>query len=494
MKNKKQNIRNNSQMKEDSVDPNQIAAPKMDERDVKQIMENHRDILQREKPQEEEVPEVRARPKKKKPMKNEDRVKMLYFEKYGGKAKASKLGKRRKSKKAMGKRLKSESKAQAKDSLYEPRRVEAQPKGGSIRDKHAQRRLSKDRLKEMRKLSKEKKKGDSRKHQKDYSGIIEQIEQNYESRGKINLSEYYQDGDQSFQKYRPSHIREKVLPPTIGRRHTDLASYREARKQQKLKNKHSREQLVPKTHYSMLEPETGGATQGQDLINMSYQMPGRILEEDEFRGGNINNIQPAEKERPKNKDLISRNKESARKGPKNSGKKAKHVKSRFKKTGNLGGTKNSYTSFMKSGNFEKEFLEEINYKKPRKKKIGGLITSAERSNYQSKVSNLKEDSQMHYQSNLSGKPENHEFGRNSPPQSEGTKPPTGHSQKEMINIYRNDPPQPLWRREPTKGSGDQLPSNSDIQRVSMMEKDSEFYEYSEINSVAQDLSKQSTAL
>ena len=54
---------------------------------------------------------------------------------------------------------------------------------------------------------------------------------------------------------------------------------------------------------------------------------------------------------------IKKNKEINRKALYKSGKKKK---GKLKKTGNLNKTKNSYTSFMKSGNFEKEFMEELN--------------------------------------------------------------------------------------------------------------------------------------
>jgi hypothetical protein len=82
----------------------------MEEKDVKQIMQDHRDILKQEIYQNrqygeyrrEEMPEVetqvrvedyedqevepvKPRRKKKKEMNNEDMVKKLYFQKYGGK-------------------------------------------------------------------------------------------------------------------------------------------------------------------------------------------------------------------------------------------------------------------------------------------------------------------------------------------------------------------------------------------------------------------------
>lgn len=101
MKNKKQNIKQ-SQPREVEADEGQ----KLDERDVKQIMQDHRQILQQERAgrvhtepsytgereTEEQVPASEAKPKvpkKKKEMNNESLVKMLYFKKYAGKSRSS---------------------------------------------------------------------------------------------------------------------------------------------------------------------------------------------------------------------------------------------------------------------------------------------------------------------------------------------------------------------------------------------------------------------
>lgn len=99
MKNKKQNIKQSQPRK---VEDEQ----KIGERDVKQIMREHRDILQQERAarvqtessllenaeHEEEVPMEQVKPKvpkKKKEMKDENLVKMLYFKKYAGKSRSS---------------------------------------------------------------------------------------------------------------------------------------------------------------------------------------------------------------------------------------------------------------------------------------------------------------------------------------------------------------------------------------------------------------------
>jgi hypothetical protein len=424
-------------------------------------------------------------------------------------------------------------------------------------NKMAKRRLSKDRLNEMRKLSKEKKKSSNskKKNLQNYSVIIDQIDKNYDSRNKINLSEYYQESDQSFQKYRPSNIKEKILPPSINRRQSDLASYRDARKQHKLRNKYSKEQLMPKTHYSMMEPETGGATQGRDLINMSYQMPGRILEEEEVYGGGVNNIHAnvnANANANLRRDFIggagdnmSRNvgdskaydilntntnvntnmdrdrdiRNSGNNGDRDdnkmltgksnkdkkvlkSGKKKK--KKKLNKTGNLSGTKNSYTSFMKSGNFEKEFMEEIHDKKNKKKikkkkdtSTDKKISKPEDSNflkkYESQISNLNKDSIMHYQSNLSGaKGDYQSFKIDSQMNPNNNSVSNKESAKDIINIYNDNTKHMTNNRE--RNSQKELPSNSHIRRLSNFEKDSNFYEYSEKNSIAQDFSKHSNTI
>ena len=58
----------------------------------------------------------------------------------------------------------------------------------------------------------------------------------------------------------------------------------------------------------------------------------------------------------------------------------------------------------------------------------------------------------------------------------------------MVNIYKIDPNNPLKQIVSSKKI---IGSNSDIQGVSELEKDSQFYEYSEVGSLAVGLSKQS---
>jgi hypothetical protein len=97
MKNKKKNIKNQSQMEDDpdDVDYN----PKLKKTDVRKIMEDHRNILEREQKDDyEEYGEKQVEPRKmskkqskskrkKKPVNDEDMVKMLYFKKYASKSK-----------------------------------------------------------------------------------------------------------------------------------------------------------------------------------------------------------------------------------------------------------------------------------------------------------------------------------------------------------------------------------------------------------------------
>lgn len=338
----------------------------------------------------------------------------------------------------------------------------------------------------MRKVSKEKKKSSTKKKpEKNYSMIIEQIDQNYESRKKGSHTEYYQDQP----KYRPTQIKEKILPPTIGRRHTDLASYREARKQQKMRQKYSKE-MTPATHYSMLEPETGGTRHVKDLINMSYHIPGKILEEEDDMSGRVNNIKPQENYM----DLIEREVQKEQKEKAKIYKSGKKKKKTYKGT-NKSGTKKSYTSFMKSGNFEKEFMEELNEYPGRKSKKSINRVSIDQNkikdDYKSKkseVSNLDYDSQIptNFISNKRTDYDSFPIKNKINPEHNTL----DESKKEVVNIYDNTPKHPVYDIK-NKNSDPKIESNSDIQRVSMMEKDSMFYEYSELGSHAVDLSKKS---
>ena len=379
------------------------------------------------------------------------------------------------------------------EAKRKPRRTDPNIKP-YVREGGAKRKLSKDKFKEMRKVSKEKKKSNSRmkKPDKNYSMIVDQIDQNYESRGKVNYSQYY--NDQEPPRYRPSHIKEKILPPSLtGQRHMDLASYREARKQQKLKQKY--EHLAHKGHYSMLEPETGSTTHGQDLINMSYQMPVKILEEDEFQN-KINNIGPRAEPQEVTEDLIGRRnpKKKDKKGLYKSGHKKKK---KAGKNPNLSGTKKSYTSFMKSGNFEKEFMEEINYDTESKDTHSAMKTSLDTnkpttsekklfSGYQKplEVSNLNSESNR-FQS------EDPQIQFDSFPINPEEQAKQEQSSKDVVNIYHNsNVPHPIYAQARAKHDK-QLGSDSDIQRVSELERDSRFYEYSEVGSLAVDMSRKS---
>ena len=101
MKNKKKNIKNQSQMEDD---PNDVEYnPKLKKTDVRKIMEDHRNILEREKQDDyEEYGEKQMEPRKmskkkskskrkKKPVNEEDMVKMLYFKKYASKSKLERI-------------------------------------------------------------------------------------------------------------------------------------------------------------------------------------------------------------------------------------------------------------------------------------------------------------------------------------------------------------------------------------------------------------------
>ena len=329
------------------------------------------------------------------------------------------------------------------------------------------RRDSRDRLYEKRKESKEKKQRSNSRKDKNYSVIIEKIEQNFEPRQKTNKSYFYEenpDKDSLLEGYKPTNI--KQIPP---RRTTDIISYREARKQLKQRNKGSGDKDIKTDKTNVMNPQH--SHHSELSIN-----------------------------KPENNELKSKNKipEIIATKPQ---KKPKKIKKNV--SSQLSSSKKFYKSFMRSGNFEKQFCDEI--KSPRKikkaeaekKTLNTSLDQNDEPEIEDSVQNKKPISNLEIEDlnqpqtslnsisnddasntlNIEKKVSNNKQNNLL----------TSTQNKDNINIYQDsdeikilEPGLPLF-------SG----NNSETPRYSDLENNSRFYEYSDVTSAGIMPSKQS---
>lgn len=378
--------------------------------------------------------------------------------------------------------------------------------------KFMRKHLSRDKLKERRKESKGRKNSsENQKPSKNYSLIIEKIEESFNSNTNPNSNQQDNPKDNHYERYRPTNIQDKLIPPLKGaRRHSDMVSYVEARNKLKLRNKGPKDILVKSTHQSFAQ------TDFESERSSNIENEQRIIYNQEKKEvvGLVKQVNPMENIYQNHDKIHDHDKRDHRKedaGVKDSVNlyKKKRKRKKLKDTGSLNknSLKKSYTSFMRSGNFEKQFSEELKIK-PKKEKKNILKTSLEKDHEvfkdfkqqremadrtsRNKISNLELDSNMIQDEESIGTEStvlNDILAEPKLAQTKEIQNVQASIDKVVINIYKNQGNiGALNKNLPNK---EPLPSENDIQRVSDFEKDSNFFEYSEITSTGMGPSRQS---